>query len=52
MAAQEKRVVGAGRNRKNLHLTDITALANSTNSSLMQTHYPAKNQFESQLLNL
>jgi len=48
MAAQEKRGVGvAGRNRKNLHLTDITALANSTNSSLMQTHYPAKNQFES-----
>lgn len=44
IAAQERK--GGGRNaRKNLHLTDLQALANSTNSSLMHTHY-SKNPFE------
>jgi hypothetical protein len=36
MAAQEKKAGTNGRNnRKNLNLTDINAIANSTNSSLM-----------------
>ena len=48
IAAQEKKAGANGRNRKNLHLTDINAIANSTNSSLMQTQY-SKGPFEAPL---
>lgn len=38
IAAQEKKAgINQGRNRKNLNITDIAAMANSTNSSLMHT---------------
>jgi hypothetical protein len=43
IAAQEKKAGANGRNRKNLNLTDINAIANSTNSSLMHN---TKNPFE------
>ena len=41
IAAQEKKagLNNQGRNRKNLNLTDIAAIANSTNSSLMQANH-------------
>jgi hypothetical protein len=49
MAAQERKHHGGrNQNRKNLHLTDLQVLANSansTNSSLMHTHY-SKNPFD------
>jgi hypothetical protein len=48
MAAQE-RGKAVGRNaKKNLHLTEIHAVANSTGSSLMQTQY-SKSPFEQPL---
>jgi hypothetical protein len=45
IAAQEKKAgISNGRNRKNLNLTDIAAIANSTNSSLMQSKSPFDGQ--------
>lgn len=41
IAAQEKKAgITHTRNRKNLNLTDIAAIANSTNSSLMHVKSP------------
>ena len=48
MAAQERGKAGGRNTRKNLHLTEIHAIANSTGSSLMQTQY-SKGPFEQQL---
>jgi hypothetical protein len=45
IAAQEKKAgITNGRNRKNLNLTDISAIANSTNSSLMHNKLPFEGQ--------
>ena len=48
MAAQERGKVGGRNAKKNLHLTEIHAVANSTGSSLMQTQY-SKSPFEQPL---
>ena len=41
IAAQDKKPGVNGRNKKNLNLTDINAIANSTNSSLMHNNQGA-----------